>query len=123
MEKSSDDDEDWQKDRVTDKDDAGSVRGTRPKPKVRHADNNHAKKPQRASSVDGYTPADDGDPNRENNIPEQVVSRLAKFCDWLAEFYAEENGVSKNVAYDALLKSNKLFQTIWKSAMQPGAPQ
>jgi hypothetical protein len=99
------------------KDDAGDVKDG---PKVHH---HHPKKrPQKATSHDGYSPQDDHDPNRLNNIPEQVVSRMAKCCDSLAEFYAEENGVSKNVAYDALMKSNRLFQMMWKYATQPAQP-
>ena len=115
VEEPADKDSDWRKDRVDrDKDEAGDVRGG---PKVRHAANNHAKKPRKATSVDGYSGDQDPDPNRVQNYSDQTVeARLAKLCDSLAEFYADENGVSKNVAYDALLKSNKTFQMIWKHA-------
>jgi hypothetical protein len=102
--------------READKDDAGYVRGTRAKPKVRHADNDHAKKPLRATSHDGYSGREDRDPNRINNADSTIEARMAKCCDFLAEVYADEHSVSKNVAYSELLKTNKAFGMMWKAA-------
>jgi hypothetical protein len=101
----------------SDKDDAGYVRGSRAKPKVRHADNDHAKKPRKATSHDGYSGDQDPDPNRVNNYSDRTVeARMAKICDVLAETYAAEHGVSKFDAYSELMKTNPAFGLIWKAA-------
>jgi hypothetical protein len=99
----------------SDKDDAGDVRGG---PKVRHADNAHARRKKPATSHDGYTRESDDDPNGPmNDQPATVMGeRMAKYCDSIVSEHSARYGVNKSQAYDDLLKSDAAFRIAWRAA-------
>jgi len=104
-----------------DKDHAGSVAGVRPK--VRHHQPEKKKRP--ATSHDGYSGHDSADPNRQQNDvnSQNVMARMAKYCDSMAQEYSARHGVGKSEAYDTLLKTDPAFGIVWKAALTVHAPQ